>query len=75
MPIVKRTFSLPDKVSNLLDESVPNQERSKFISSLITNALERLSRQNLCKTIDGIEFGDKQEESIIDVIRRIRIKK
>lgn len=72
MSVVKRTFSLPDDVSNMLNESVPNQERSKFISLLISRALEKRKINALLEALDNLEPEKKKDESIIDVIRRIR---
>ena len=72
MSVIKRTFSLPDDVSDLLNESVPNQERSKFITLLISNALKKRKINALLEAIDQLEPEKTQGESIVEVIRRIR---
>ena len=72
MPMVKRTFSIPDEISANLDKTIPNQERSKFISMTLAVALKKRSRDKLIEAIDNIETWEPQEESAVDIIRRIR---
>ncbi len=73
MSVVKRTFSLPDDVSELLDKSIPNQERSKFIALLISAALKKNKIKALVDAIDNTD-RQKKDISIIDVIRNIRLE-
>ncbi len=40
MAVTKRTISIPDEVSEQLDSAVPIQERSKFATNLLTQALK-----------------------------------
>ena len=72
MSVVKRTFSLPDDVSELLDKTIPNQERSKFIALLISDALKK---KKIIALVDAIDNADmqKKDTSIVDVIRNIRL--
>ena len=72
MAMVKRTFSIPDEVSESLDKTIPNQQRSKFISNLLAEALKKRNRKKLIEAIDNIEQWEPQGESAVDVIRRIR---
>ena len=72
MAMVKRTFSIPDEVSDTLNETIPNQERSKFISKLLVDALKKRNRRKLIDAIDNIQTWEAQDESAVDIIRRIR---
>jgi len=72
MSVVKRTFSLPDDVSEMLDKSIPNQERSKFIALLISDALKKKKINALVDAIDNIDAQEVKNISIVDVIRGIR---
>ncbi len=56
MGTVKRTFSIPEEVSTKLDETIPNQERSKFIT----------------QTLDEVETWGPGDESVVETIRKIR---
>lgn len=72
MAMVKRTFSIPDDVSETLNKTIPNQERSKFISKLLVDALKKRNRKKLVDAIDNIQKWEAQDESAVDIIRRIR---
>ncbi len=72
MSVVKRTFSLPDDVSELLDKTIPNQERSKFIALLISDALKKKKIKALVDAIDDTNTH-KKDTAIVDVIRNIRL--
>lgn len=72
MPIVKRTFSLPENVSTELDQTIPNQERSKFIAQTLTEALKRKNRNRLVQAIDDVETWAATDESVVETIRKIR---
>ena len=72
MSVVKRTFSLPDDISELLDKSIPNQERSKFIALLISDALKKKKIKALVDAIDNTNT-QKKDVSIVDIIRNIRL--
>ena len=60
MSVVKRTFSLPDDVSELLDKTIPNQERSKFIAILISDALKKKRIKALVDAIDNTNTQKKR---------------
>lgn len=72
MAIVKRTFSIPDYVSAELDKTIPNQEKSRFITHTLIDALQKLNNKKLIKAIDDIESWQSSEESAVDIIRKIR---
>ncbi len=72
MPIVKRTFSIPDEVSTELDQTIPNQERSKFITQTLIEALKLKNRDKLIQAIDAIETWEPSEEPVAEIIRKIR---
>ena len=72
MPIIKRTFSIPDEVSAELDQTIPNQERSKFVTQTLTEALKQKNREKLVQAIDGIETWKSSDEPVVEVIRKIR---
>jgi hypothetical protein len=72
MPIVKRTFSIPDEVSTELDQTIPNQERSKFITQTLIEALKQKNRDKLVQAIDDIETWEPTDEPIVETIRKIR---
>lgn len=73
MPNVKRTFSIPDDVSDQLDKVIPNKERSKFIATTLREALRDKNREKFLKLLDNMPRaknpkGIKSE----DVLREIR---
>jgi len=72
MAMVKRTFSIPDEVSETLNNTIPNQERSKFISTLLVDALKKRQRKELIDTLDSIEPWSNVQESAAELIRRVR---
>lgn len=72
MAIVKRTFSIPDELSNELNASVPNQERSKFVSKTLANALKELKNKELVTAIDSVDPWEQGGQSVTETIRQIR---
>ena len=40
LSIIKRKSSIPDEVSAELDQTIPNQERSKFVTQTLSEALK-----------------------------------
>lgn len=72
MSTVKRTFSISEDVSTELDEVISDQERSKFVTQSIVEALQKLHNKNLIDALDNIVPWEKSEESVIDIIRKIR---
>lgn len=70
--MVKRTFTLPEEVSDTLDQTIPNQKRSQFIAKVLSEAFKKRRRQDLIKTLDAIEPWENVEESAVDLIRRVR---
>ena len=72
MSIIKRTFSIPDDVSAELDQTIPNQERSKFVTQTLSEALKQKNREKLVQAIDEIETWESSEEPVVEIIRKIR---
>ena len=72
MSIIKRTFSIPDEVSSELDQTIPNQERSKFVTQTLSEALKHKNREKLVQAIDEIETWESSEEPVVEIIRKIR---
>ena len=70
---VKRTFTLPDEVSQELDEMIPNRWRSKFIAMTLQEALRQKKRDELMKLLDDLP-RDKSLDGVQaeDVLREIR---
>lgn len=73
MATVKRTFSLPDDISNALDEAIPSKARSKFIAQTLANALKEQKRQELIHYLETLPRkpnpdGIRSE----DILRQIR---
>ena len=70
---IKRTFTLPDEVSQELDEVIPNRERSKFIATTLQEALRQKKRDELMKLLDDMP-RDKTLDGVQaeDVLREIR---
>ena len=72
MGTVKRTFSISDEVSSKLDETIPNQERSKFITQTLAEALKKKNSEKLMQALDKIETWEAGDESVVETIRKIR---
>ncbi|MBL4746212.1 MAG: hypothetical protein JKY08_07565 [Flavobacteriaceae bacterium] len=75
MANVKRTFSLPNEISEELDQTIPNKERSKFLAQSLRSALKEHKRTELLNilkssTPQAIPEGKK---SIVDALGDIRI--
>jgi gamma-glutamyl:cysteine ligase YbdK (ATP-grasp superfamily) len=74
MAIVKRTFSIPEEISHKLDENIPQQEKSRFVSNILAEALRRQNKEKLLKLLDELEpsANAQNDESVVDIIRGIR---
>lgn len=73
MATVKRMFSIPESVSSELDETIPNQERSKFITTTLTEALRRKKKEALLSAIDNIKSWQNDDGlSAVELIRQLR---
>ena len=74
MAIVKRTFSIPEEISHKLDESIPQQEKSRFVSNILAEALRRQNKEKLLKLLDELEpsANTQNDKSVVDIIRDIR---
>ena len=72
MGTVKRTFSISDEVSTELDETIPNQERSKFITQTLAEALKKKNSEKMMQALDEVETWEPGEESVVETIRKIR---
>ncbi len=72
MAIVKRTFSIPDDVSAMLDAAIPNQRRSRFITRTISEALQKRNCEKLIGALDNIAPWEPTDEPVVDTIRKIR---
>ena len=72
MGTVKRTFSISDEVSTELDETIPNQERSKFITQTLAEALKKKNNEKLMQALDEVETWEPGDESVVETIRKIR---
>lgn len=70
---VKRTFTLPDEVSQELDEAIPNRERSKFLAVTLQEALRQRKRGELMELLDDLP-RNKASDGVQaeDVLREIR---
>lgn len=74
MPNVKRTFSLPEDVSEQLDKNVPNKERSKFIALTLREALQERKRQAALDVLRGIQPQKipAGKKGVVDALRDVR---
>ena len=72
MGTVKRTFSIPEEVSTELDETIPNQERSKFITQTLAEALKKKNSEKLMQALDEVESWETGDETVVETIRKIR---
>ena len=70
---IKRTFSIPNEVSEELDEAVPSQKRSKFIVAVLKEALQKQRRSELLDLLERLPRL-KEQDGIRseDVLRKIR---
>lgn len=74
MPNIKRTFTLPEDVSEQLDESIPNKERSRFIASTLREALQERKRKaalDILKAITPRKIPDGKK-GVVEALRDIR---
>lgn len=73
---VKRTFSLPDEVSQELDATIPIKERSKFIAASLQEALRKKKRDELMALLDDMPRNKTpdgvQSEDVLRDLRRNR---
>ena len=71
-----RTYSLAIEVAQYID-SLPEQERSEFVSSHLRKAIKKHTKQRLLKALDDIvpiDDGDpRTSEELLDEIRHKRI--
>ena len=74
MPNVKRTFTLPEDVSEQLDENVPNKERSKFIAVTLREALQERKRQAALDALNAIKPRKipAGKKGVVEALRDIR---
>ena len=74
MPTVKRVFSIPNEISIKLDENIPNQARSKFVTKTLAKALQEINREKLLKMLDELEPWETEENDkpVVEVLRKIR---
>lgn len=74
MPTVQRVFSIPDTISAELDANIPNQERSKFVSKTLAEALDRKKREALVEFLDELNPWEAKEgeKTVVEVLREIR---
>ena len=73
MANVKRTFTLPDAISEELDATVPNRQRSKFIATMLQEALRNRKQAKLLKLLNTMPHN-KNVDGILaeDVLHKIR---
>lgn len=74
MPSVKRTFTLPNEISEELDQTIPNKERSKFLADILKAALKERKKAELLYLMSNnqpqaIPHGKKP---IVDALTDIR---
>ena len=74
MANVKRTFTLPEDISEQLDMSIPNKERSKFIALSIRGALQERKRQAVLDALQNIQPRKIPEgkKGVIEALRDVR---
>lgn len=69
---IKRTFTLPDEASELLDSTIPKSQRSKFVSKALIAAIRERERNKLLELLDNVDEWQPKEESVVETIRTIR---
>ena len=67
----RRTFNLPDEVSQYID-TIPNNEKSKFVSEALMKAITETKKRELLTLIDEFETGEVADQSAVDIIRELR---
>lgn len=73
MRTVKRTFTLPDEVSQELDKAIPSRERSRFIAATLEEALRRKKHDELMALLDDMPRNKTPDGTLAeDVLREIR---
>lgn len=73
MGINKRTFTLPEEVSQDLDETIPSRERSKFVAVTLREALRKKKHEELLSLLDTFpRKKDPDGRLSEDVLREIR---
>ena len=76
MATVKRTFTLPDDISEQLDKTVPNKERSKFIAVSLREALKERNKEKLLEMLEkGPRWKNSTGRNSEGVLREIREKR
>ena len=73
MASVKRTFSIPDELSQDLDVVVPAKERSKFIALSLRDALAKKKQQAFAAMLDDLQpIPNQPGVNTEDVLRDVR---
>lgn len=73
MANVKRTFTLPDEISEELDAAIPSRERSKFIARTLKEALRKKKQGELMRLLDDLPRKHEPDGILAeDVLRDIR---
>ena len=74
MANVKRTFTLPEDISEQLDKNVPNKERSKFIALMLREALQERKRKAALDILKGIQPQKipAGKKGVVDALRDVR---
>jgi hypothetical protein len=69
--MTKRTFNIPDEVDVFIAQ-IPKSEKSKFVSQALITAIKEAKKQELLECLDSIEPWEKQEQTAVDMIQRLR---
>lgn len=73
---VKRTFTLPDSISEELDAVIPNRQRSKFIAAVLQKALRSRKQDNLMQLLENMPRNSKPDGILAeDVLHEMRQKR
>lgn len=73
MSTTKRTFSIPEEISDELDAAIPSRERSKFIAITLQEALRNRKRQDLMDLLDELPRSKTPDgRRAEDILRDIR---
>ncbi|MBT8410896.1 MAG: hypothetical protein KJP02_03735 [Octadecabacter sp.] len=73
MATTKRTFSIPEEISDELDAAIPSRERSKFIAITLQEALRNRKRQELMELLDALPRSKTPDGRLSeDILRDIR---
>lgn len=73
MATTKRTFSIPEEISEELDAAIPSKERSRFIARTLQEALRDRKRQELMALLDELPRSKTPDGRLAeDILRDIR---